>query len=85
MPPSALIVAAAPCTHRDHNGRRCQGTATGRAQVAGERHHHAALCPEHLTRQHAIVALGLRWALRKDLLGEYFFVIRRWRAFPHNR
>ena len=33
----------------------------------------------------AIVALGLRWALRKDLLGEYFFVIRRWRAFPHNR
>ena len=52
-------LAAAPCTHRDHNGRRCQGTATGRAQVAGERHHHAALCPEHLTRQHAIVALGL--------------------------
>lgn len=33
----------------------------------------------------AIVALGLRWALRKDLLGEHFFVIRRWRAFPHNR
>lgn len=52
-------IAATACRHRDTNGRRCPEQATSRAHVEGEHHHHAALCPAHLTRQHAILALGL--------------------------